>query len=135
MNLLPGYFGRGGPTRVRLDLTRPPVFFQLGHRPSQLQNFFTVANCDTPGSISLIKVNAVNSLNLLNLRQVQTHHVVQRPPDVEIRRVDAALWTRLRLQRGQGPVTLHRGPLWDERGGSTALSVPQESLGALRPPK
>jgi len=43
-------------------LTRPPVFFQLGHSPSQLQNFFTVANCDTPGPISLIKVNAVRSL-------------------------------------------------------------------------
>jgi hypothetical protein len=43
-------------------LTRPPVFFQLGHSPSQLQNFFTVANRDTPGPISLIKVNAVNSL-------------------------------------------------------------------------
>src|SRR5215831_16778713 len=37
------------PRRVRLDLTRPPVFFQLGHSPSQLQNFFTVANRDTPG--------------------------------------------------------------------------------------
>src|SRR5262249_8697897 len=26
------------PRRVRLDLTRPPVFFQLAHSPSQLQN-------------------------------------------------------------------------------------------------
>jgi hypothetical protein len=34
----------------------------LGHRPSQLQNFFTVANRDTSGPISLITVNAVNSL-------------------------------------------------------------------------
>src|SRR5204862_4236882 len=52
------------PRRVRLDLTRPPVFFQLGHSPSQLQNFFTVANRDTPGPISLITVNAVSSLTL-----------------------------------------------------------------------
>jgi hypothetical protein len=43
-------------------LTRPPVCFQLGHSPSQLQNFFTVANRDTPGPIALITVNAVNSL-------------------------------------------------------------------------
>jgi hypothetical protein len=34
-------------------LTRPPVFCQLGHSPSQLQNFCTVANRDTPGPISL----------------------------------------------------------------------------------
>jgi hypothetical protein len=43
-------------------LTRPPVFFQLGHSPSQPQNFFTVANCDTPGPTSLITVSAVSSL-------------------------------------------------------------------------
>ena len=50
------------PRRVRLDFTRPPVFFQLGHSPSQLQNFFTVANRDTPGPISPITVSAVGSL-------------------------------------------------------------------------
>jgi hypothetical protein len=48
---------------VRLDLTRPPLFCQLGHSPSQLQNFFTVANRDTPRPISLITISAVNSLN------------------------------------------------------------------------
>src|SRR4029079_2696811 len=50
------------PGRVRLDFTRPPVFFQLGHSPSQLQNFFTVDNCDTSGAISLMIVNAVTLL-------------------------------------------------------------------------
>ena len=50
------------PRRVRLDLTRPPDFCHWGHRPSQLQNFFTVAKRDTPGPISLTTVNAVRSL-------------------------------------------------------------------------
>jgi hypothetical protein len=34
----------------------------LGHSPNQLQNFFTVGNFDTSGPISLMIVNAVNSL-------------------------------------------------------------------------
>lgn len=37
------------PRHVRLDRTRPRFFFPLGYSPSHLQNFFTVANCDTPG--------------------------------------------------------------------------------------
>ena len=45
------------PGRVRLDFTRPPVFLQLGHSPSQLQNCFTVGNFDTPGPISLMIVS------------------------------------------------------------------------------
>src|SRR6516165_2487181 len=43
----------------------------------------------------------------LDLRQVQPDHVVQRRADVETRRVDAALRTRLWLQRGQGSIALH----------------------------
>jgi hypothetical protein len=43
-------------------LTRPPVFCQLGHSPSQQQNCLTVGNFGTPGPIELITVNAVNSL-------------------------------------------------------------------------
>ena len=50
------------PGRVRLDFTRPPVFFTSGHRPGQLQKRFTVANLDTSGPISLMIVNAVSSL-------------------------------------------------------------------------
>src|SRR5262249_44556849 len=43
----------------------------------------------------------------LDLRQVQPDHVVQRRPHVKAGRVHAALRTRLRLQRRQGPIALH----------------------------
>src|SRR5262249_1103310 len=66
----------------------------------------------------------------LDLRQVQPDHVVQRRPHVEAGRVDSSLRACLRLQRRQGPVTLHPPPL---EGDLTVhlLHLPQGELPGL----
>jgi hypothetical protein len=46
------------PLRVWLDFTLPPVFFQLGHKPSQLLKCLTVGHLLMSVPNSLMSVNA-----------------------------------------------------------------------------
>jgi hypothetical protein len=89
------------PRRVRLDLTRPPVFFPGRHSPSPLQNCCPVAHRDTPGPSTLITGNAVTAL-------IPALSVTASPTtsDNAVRPASPGVWTR-RLGRVCGG---HGGP-------------------------